>query len=402
MAAIEYREFDPADAASYLRLRNRYYWALSDSFWQEWSRRPITAAVALLRGDVVGAIPIYFRDLVVRPGLTARVAWEYAVVVREDLRGQGIGSRLMDAAKAFLRGRALAMMVYRGGERTPGYQFYAKNGHHDLTYLRPWEARSPSPGLAPAGVQLAGPSEVLAHEAEYLEVFRSAYGAYGGYPDRGAGYYVDALWTMEHWRTPGGVTVLTRRGATGELEGYALLGQVRRWPSLCLLELATSGGRLDHALPLLQTQLALAAELGVPAMVHAADDAPYAPLFAAVGFRPLPRSERSDAITMAHILDPEALARAAWRESGATAGLEVVAWTPERHALLHRGQPGGRRVTLEMKEAHLARLLLGRLDLVSALRQELVTAQGAGEAEVKAIAAALPYTPWAYHDLDWI
>jgi hypothetical protein len=54
-----------------------------------------------------------------------------------------------------------------------------------------------------------------------------------------------------------------------------------------------------------------------------------------------------------------------------------------------------------MKESTLTRLLFSRLDLQAAVADERVTAMGAGEAEIQAVAGALPYTPWAYHYLDY-
>jgi hypothetical protein len=55
-----------------------------------------------------------------------------------------------------------------------------------------------------------------------------------------------------------------------------------------------------------------------------------------------------------------------------------------------------------MKEEALARLCFCRLDLQAAVAQEIVTTPDATDAEVRAIAAALPYTPWVYHYLDQI
>ncbi len=55
-----------------------------------------------------------------------------------------------------------------------------------------------------------------------------------------------------------------------------------------------------------------------------------------------------------------------------------------------------------MKEDALARLLFCRLDLRAAVAEESVTAPGATDAEVRAVAAALPFTPWVYHYLDQI
>jgi hypothetical protein len=108
-------------------------------------------------------------------------------------------------------------------------------------------------------------------------------------------------------------------------------------------------------------------------------------------------------VIMAYVLEPEGLARAVWRDGDATAGLDVVAWTPEREITLHRARRDlVTRVVLEMKEATMTRLLFSRLDLEAAISEERVTAVGAGPGEIRAIAQALPYTPWAYHYLDFV
>ena len=67
MSRIEYREYQPEDAESFVRLHDSCFPALSPSFWPECSQGPVTAAVAMVDGEVVGTVPFQFRDLRVRP-----------------------------------------------------------------------------------------------------------------------------------------------------------------------------------------------------------------------------------------------------------------------------------------------------------------------------------------------
>jgi GNAT superfamily N-acetyltransferase len=403
MANIAYREYRPDDAESFLRLHDSCFPAMAAEFWREWSQGPITAAVAVLDGEVVGTVPFQFRDLRVRPDAVVRVAWEFSVCVREDLRGTGVGSRLMDTAKGFLPGRCAAMAVYRNDELSPPYRFYARNGHQDLLYMRPWVHRGPAVRSA-GSLQIRAHSweEFLADEAQYLAVFSSAFGAYGGFPQRQAGYYAPAVNTSEYNEVPVELTVLAQRDQAGSLQGYAVVGEERDSPTLHVMEMAALDNDLSIAIALLAAVTQLAAERGIKAVVSTADSSPYAAALRALGFAPASRSQ-SSMIIMAYPLDPERLAGAVWRESEATAGLEVSAWTPEREVCLHRARRDpATPIVLEMKEDTLARLLFSRLDLRAAIVQETVTTAGAGDADVEAIAQALPYTPWVYHYLDFV
>jgi len=406
MAGIEYREYRPEDAESFLRLHDSVFPRLSSEFWQVWSRGPVTAAVALMDGEVVGAVPFHFRDFRVRPDAVVRVAFEYSVCVREDLRSKGVGSRLMATAKEFLRGRCHAMMVYRGDEQSPGYRFYARNGHHDLIYLRPWtyEGSSIAP---PHMVGRQSYEEFLAREADALAVFASAYDTYGGYPARHPGYYGPAVNTTQYNEVPLDLTVLHVAGCTANepsLRGYAIVGEEKLRPTLHLLEIAALGNDLSIALPLLSAFASMAGESdeALPASALLPDSSPYVPVLRALGFRQTPRAQ-SAMMVMAYLLDPEGMARTLWRENEAAASMTVMAWTPRRQLVLHRAAEGnGKEIILEMKEDALTRLLFGRLDLRSAVHQERVTAVGAEPSDIEAIAQALPFTPWAYHHLDYI
>ena len=403
MGEITYREYRPEDAESFLRLHDGCFPPMSAEFWAAWSQGPITAAVAILDGEVVGTVPFHFRDLRVRPDAAVRVAWEFSVCVREDLRGTGVGSRLMDTAKGFLPGRCAAMAVYRNDELSPPYRFYARNGHQDLLYMRPWVRRGPAlRGLGSAQVRSHGWEEFLADEEQFLAVFASAYGAYGGFPQRRAGYYAPAVNTSQYNEIPVELAVLAHRDGTDALRGYAIVGEERGSPTLRLMELAALQTDLTVATGLLAAFVELAADRGIKAEVSAADSSPYAACLRALGFKPGLRSQ-SSMVIMAYPLDPERMVEAVWRESEATASLEVIAWTPEREVHLHRARHDpATRVVLEMKQDILARLLFSRLDLKAAVAQERVTAVGGGEADVAAIAQALPHTPWVHHYLDFV
>ena len=400
---IEYREYQPGDAEGYLRIHDQAFPPISLDYWQEWSKGPATAAVAVEDGRVVGAVPFHLRDFRLRADVTVPVAFEYSVCVDESLRDRGVGSGMMAAAKRFLRGRCLAMMVFRGGEQSLGYRYYARNGHHDLLYIRPWVLRIRPPVSAQAVLRCSW-EDFLGWEAEAVEVFRSAYAAYGGHPQRRPGFYAPALTTPQFLEVPLDLSVLYLRqnGTSGPLLGYAILGQERNEPTLRLLEVATLGGNQAYALPLLASYANMAADRHLDACVDMPDSAPYAGLLAPLGFESTPRSQSSQMI-MCHALDPEGLAAACWRESPATAGLEVLAWTPERQVTLHRAIATPRhKVILEMKEETLTRLVCARLDLVAAWREERVTAVGASPADIEAIAEALPFQAWTADYLEYI
>ena len=80
--------------------------------------------------------------------------------------------------------------------------------------------------------------------------------------------------------------------------------------------------------------------------------------------------------------------------------MKLTLWTPEFQFVALEGQSGGPDVTLEMKDDVLTRLLLARLDVPSALREERITAYGADPGLLRQITAALPFCPWIYHHLD--
>ncbi len=394
MAEIVCREYRPEDAAGYLRVHDEAFPAMPTGYWERWTRGPTTASVAMVDGEVVGAVPFVFRDLVVRPGVTVRVAWEYSVCVAARLRDSGVGSRLMTEAKRFLPGRCVAMMVYRNDERSAAYRYYARNGHHDLLYARAWSRTEPAPAW-PAGVQRIGWESFLSREARYRALFTDAYAVYGGFPQRVPGFYGPAVDTPQYNEVPVTLTVLD----AGEA-GYLIAG--REDATLHLMEIVVPDNDVHCAVQLLAGFTALAGESGARPVVMTDDGAPSVMALRAAGFKPEGR-DGDPMMIMAHVLDPETLAATVWREDAATAGLEVTAWTPEREAVLHRAASSPvRRVRLEMKEDALTRLLFCRLDLRAAVAQEIVTTPDATDAEVRAIAAALPFTPWVYHYLDQI
>jgi predicted N-acetyltransferase YhbS len=401
MSDILYREYQPEDAASFVRLHNAVFPPVTEAYWQEFSRQPTTAAVALIDGEVVGTVPFHLRQFQLRPGVVVPVAWEYSVCVREDLRDQGVGSRLMATAHAFFRGRCPVMCVYRGGERSDGYRYYARAGHHDLLYARSWLWRGPGRPL-PAGVAAHPWDDLLAREAEVLAVYAAAYGACGGYPVRHGGYYEQAVRTPQYAETPLALSALVVHDAAGALNGYAVLGAEGEHGPLQLLEIAVRPEAAAAWQPLLAGFQALTGQQERVALAQVGSLAPYRGALLALGFEPGSR-ERSSTMIMAHLVDAEALAQAVWAEAESTAGLEVRVFTPARDVCLHspRGQ-ARRSVLLEMKEETLARLLMGRLDLAAAYAQEIVTSPDADAATIAAIGAALPFTPWAYHYLDFV
>ncbi len=399
---IEVREYQPQDGPGYVEVHNTVWSgdnAIDIETWERWSRQPITASIALEDGKVVGAVPFHFRDFVLRPGLVIRAAFEYSVCVLERLRSQGIGSKLMDAAKQFLPAQADAMMVYRGGERTAGYRFYARNSHHDMVFYRNLIWPTPS-GQIGDGVRFCDTEEFLNREAEVLGVFAGAYGCFGGYPQRVSGYHARAFQSMQYDELKSDFHFALAEDDDG-LAGYAVLTRWVNGGDLKVAEMATRGGDQLIAHDLFMAAGARAADLGTTLSISGPDDGLYCAVARSLGFIGRTRAAASMFI-MAHLLDPPDLAQKTLRRMPELAHTRIEAFTPEADYLLHDPPAPAKTITLETKEEHLTRLLLCRLDLQAAIREHRVTAYGAADGDISALAGAFPCCRWEYHALDYI
>jgi len=398
---VEAREIRPDEIDEMLALRNRIFPHLSREGWE---KQEGTCAVALIDGKIVGAIPLAYRDFLIRPDVVLRAAFEHAVGVREDLRDRGIGSAMLNAAKEFLKGKVDVLMVYRGAETSIGYNFYAKNLHYDMTYIVPWSL--PEPALASHGggdCRVTDIDEFLNREEEVLEVFQSAYGGTAGFPRRRSGYYREILFGMIYEVLPCEFFCIVHP-SNGRLDGYLLVGKrtVRDSVSWQALEIATLNGSHDIAVQLMNKFKVLVSKDPAPVSFRKQSTSIYAPALRETGFVQTPRA-RTSMMVMAYPLDAESMARKAWRFNERLSDVEIKAWSPRREVTLF--SPAGkvsRNITLEMKDDTLTRLLLSRLDLEAAVRQELVTAIGATPDDIREIAKSLPFTPWEYHQTDYL
>jgi GNAT superfamily N-acetyltransferase len=391
-ARIEVRERRPDDDAAALALRNAVFPPIGPDHWADSQ----SAAVAFLDGRLVGVIPFIIRPFVIAPGVVIRAAFANSVAVAEDLRDQGIGSRMMAAARRFLPAHADAMCVYTGREADGlQYRFYRRTGHHDLLY--PHRMTRPAPAgehALPSGAMVAASDEMPEREAELREVFADCFAGWGGFPARERGYWRRALASRIFVEVPYDAfdLVLVRDGG-GRLTAYAIAGTRER--ETVVLEGAARDA--DAAASLLAAVDALATARGAERVaIHGHDlGAPLHDALLRAGFAACPR----DDVLSGQVVAPETVYDRSLRAAGDGDRPSVEVWTPERALRLGPGEPDLR---LEMKEDELHRLLLRRFDLEVAVRAQRVTVRAGGWDQVRRLARVLAPAPWIYHHMDYI
>jgi len=398
-AMVEYREERDEDIAAIAAHWNAtfteapitpaHYRALTDH----------TAVVAVEGNQIIGAIPFQMRPLLVEPQVVARVAIAHAVSVAAGRRGAGIGSGMMACARSFLAQRCDAMLVYTEDESNAPYTFYARTGHYDMHYAYGWTSAQPSAAVD-ADVTTLPAEAIYGLEPALLEIFASTYGRMGGYWPHTEGFYRAVLDSVIYKQIPYRIS-LHLLGPIAALSGYLILGA---WGNeLLVLEIATRCADVAAAEQLLRYAGALARREGQKAIMEASPLHPFAPALRQADWRTKGRA-RHGRITAVRVLRPEALAERRWRPDPLLDRVEVRAWTPATEPItLHRAaKPRRQVVTLEMKEEHLHRLLMGRLDLSAAFASEAVTAHGCDAGTRAAIAHALPWCPWTYHAVEYL
>lgn len=395
-AALTVREYRAEDGMDALALRNAVFPPIGPQRWTQSQ----TSAVAFLDGRLVGVIPFVVRDVEIAPGITIRGAFANSVAVAEEYRDRGIGTRMMQAARAFLPRWAAAMLVYTGHERGgPQYRFYAKTGHHDLAYPRRLQAPSP-PGTSSLPADAMGlPIETVRDlDAELLDVYAQCYAHCAGTPRRVPGYWPRALASHIFVEIPYDGFQLVALRADGRLQAYAIVGL--KHPEAVILECAARPEPPGSAHDLWRAVGALARQHQAQSIVLYGQNL-NTPLYGSAqqaGFIPDPR----DDVLVGQVIRPQALCALRWTAAADPPDVTLEVWTPAQSTLLRQGPDGAPVVRLEMKEATLHRLLLARVDLAAAVREERVTVRDGDWTLVERIGEVLRPAPWVYHHLDYI
>jgi GNAT superfamily N-acetyltransferase len=388
------REATAADVDDVLKVRNAIFPPLTPEQW--WADTTMTCSIAYLNGEPVGAIPLSLREFQIAPGVFIGTAFENAVGTREDMRGRGIGTAVIAAAREFLAGRCDELMVYRGAERTDGYRFYVKSGHRDLIYLRPMLLRTPHRREADVAVQ--GIPEMQACQSEMLTCFDATYGHCGGFPRRHAAYWEQALKSQIYTVLPQ-ETYFVRHPAKGPLSAYVLAAyraRKDREEPLAIMEVAGTGeDAIEQAILGLED---FAAQRGHTVRVLGSAEHPCLGLLRRLGYEEQGRTT----MIMGQPIDPAGLFAKACRDRETLADLKIDFWAPFGEGTLLEGADARTGITLEGKDEVIYRLLNLRLDVRAAVSTEWLTIRNGTPEIVERLADVLPYTPWVYHHIDYI
>ncbi len=395
---IDYREYRDEDFDSFHQLHNAVFPPVTEEQMAGWmARDDVTAGVAVRDGRVVGEIPLHTREFMVRPGVAVTAAFQHSVCVAEETRGEGVGSRIQNVIKQFMLGRATALTVYRGDERSPAYRFYDQNGLVDLSYHRTWRLDDVAT-VASREFQAVGIEDFIAREPEALAVFEDALGYLGGRQLRKPGFFADTLTNLEMCELSPTLMAFMAEESDG-LAGYVLVSVRDGGGPVTILEVASRGRDIDLAEGLVRSVCALAAERRAPLLVTLSDTSICRDLFAPLGFESTPRGE----MIMGMPLDWQGMADRVWWAQPGLEGVEVGIRTPERDVTIRR--PDGeatRSLVLEMKHHQASRYMFSRLNLRAEWAADMLTCRDGSAGDVALLDRAIPWSEWEPRDFEHI
>jgi GNAT superfamily N-acetyltransferase len=387
-------EHVPHEIDETLSFRNRIFGHVS---LDQWLAMDCTAVVARDDGQLVGFIPLQFREQCLRPGVTIPVVYENAVGVAEAMRGRGVGTQMLDVAADFISDRVDAMMVIRGGERSAGYRFYRKTGHSDVTYARDYvlSSKSTLPPISVPGIAEVSRDQWIEMEPSLLACYETRHNHLGGGRKRHPGYwrailqghvYRDREWCLfviqpepDHLA---GYMVAVRGLSTDtdEMYIYEIVGEDEgRVEQLVqhARSLSANGRVVGHRISLANPLGATLKRMGF----EARDTSPY---------------------LMARILCPDRIFARLAAGSRLLNALSLTVNTPHRSLIVNEPDDSRYRVMMETKESLLSRLFLCRLNLEAAVEMEMVRWNVDDRGLARALYDTFAFTDWVQWFTDYV
>lgn len=389
-----------------LEVRNGIFNPITPEDWHRGAEK--SGSLAYLNDKPIGFIPLMIKDIQIAPGVTIRAAFENAVGTKEESRGKGIGSKMIEGACEFLKGKADALFVYRGNERSQAYHFYEKTGHVDLLYTRKRYCDA-SIAKKHKNIRLIeGKDNIIPLEARLIELFTDTFQGYGGFPERREGYYTESLNSTFYASRPVEFYMLALE-ENNRITAYAIVGKgknpIRKndLNKLEILEMAAVCGDSSRIIPVLEAACDFALQCGKSGLgLVSGDQHPFAPALESLGFEMTSRG----IMVMGLSFDSNALFEKLWRGNVHLPGVELKVWTPKQDFILaeaerHRPEQDIRKVTLEMKEDTFTRWLMGRIDFKARVQEGSITMQNGNASIVNELSKAIPHRPWEYHHVDF-
>jgi GNAT superfamily N-acetyltransferase len=421
-------EHVPEELDEVLAFRNAIFGYISKEHWQAMN---CTAVVAREGDQLLGFIPLQYRQQCLNARVAIPVVYENAVGVAEGMRGRGIGTQMLDEAARFISDRADAMMVIRSGERSNGYRFYRKAGHGDVMYARhyflPPEVAWPSSGapgssLAFPGISVVDRQRWLALEPQLLDLYVRTYGRFGGGQRREPGYWQMILdghvyadrgpkgWPW--WLVTANQGWAVNQGGGGSqddrLAGYLVAAQ-GLWddsPDVYVYEVVgedeVTVERLIRYARGLTAQFACDAKhrhakprYGLAAVSLAN---PICSLLRRMGFEEMDSSPH----LMARILRPDRIFQQLAAGSGLLDTLSLAVATPHRTLVVNDPPQPRYRVQIETKEHVLSRLFCCRLHLGAAVEMELLRWNAYDPGLRRALEEVFAFCEWVQWYTDYV
>lgn len=379
--------------------------------------------------DPVAVMPMSQRAIQVAPGgggggagRTMAAGWlsSNQFASRMGLRGQTRGTA---GEWAELLPELDALLVVRRDEPSLAARWYAQTGFYEVLGIRCLYLDMESPPGGGGGgaasryhVQVISGAEVGLWQEQMRAVYRDVYGNAGGAVVRHADFWQPALanhFYRDHYQFQ--VIGLWSDGAAGgqggaegaTLMGYAVVGWSgwhSKRPRMDILELATRQWDTTVAQELIQTtsQLAWSKQVRQVRAVISVHD-PYRGHLARMGFM-----DRWGYVMLAKWLHAQRyLDGLGAALPGELAGLAVQFAVPGEVDLTLRAGGGGggggaAPLRVQADARTVTRLLLDRVDVAAAVGDGTLLIPEADEQDIARLSHAFPWTPWAFHMLDYI